>query len=74
MTFGTPTWIWSVVGAQHVVRAYTGTSSRWSRATLGQPAQTGHGLPACLRRCSTEDGLGGPSGAGQHVPVGLEGK
>jgi hypothetical protein len=38
-TYGTPTWIWSVVvsGALYV-RAYNGTNSRWYRAALGRRA------------------------------------
>ncbi len=38
-TYGTPTWIWSVVvdGALYV-RAYNGTDSRWYRAAVRQKA------------------------------------
>lgn len=38
-TYGTPTWIWSVVvdGALYV-RAYHGTDSRWYRAAIEQGA------------------------------------
>jgi hypothetical protein len=38
-TYGTPTWIWSVVvdGALYV-RAYNGTASRWYRAALREKA------------------------------------
>ena len=38
-TYGTPTWIWSVVvdGALYA-RAYNGTSSRWYQAALRQRA------------------------------------
>lgn len=38
-TYGTPTWIWSVVvdGALYA-RAYNGTSSSWHRAALAQRA------------------------------------
>lgn len=38
-TYGTPTWIWSVVvdGALYV-RAYNGQNSRWHRAALRQKA------------------------------------
>jgi hypothetical protein len=38
-TYGTPTWIWSVVvdGALYV-RAYNGRSSRWHQAALRQKA------------------------------------
>lgn len=38
-TYGTPTWIWSVVvDADLYVRAYNGTSSRWYRAARNQKA------------------------------------
>ncbi len=38
-TYGTPTWIWSVVahGALYA-RAYNGTASRWRKAALRQKA------------------------------------
>lgn len=38
-TYGTPTWIWSVVveGALYV-RAYNGQGSRWYKAAIGQKA------------------------------------
>jgi hypothetical protein len=37
VTFGTPTWIWSMVveGALYV-RAYNGKKSRWYQAAMGQ--------------------------------------
>lgn len=39
VTYGTPTWIWSVaVGDALYVRAYKGTSSRWYQAALRQKA------------------------------------
>jgi hypothetical protein len=39
VTYGTPTWIWSVVVDDGVyVRAYNGTSSRWYRAAMEQRA------------------------------------
>jgi len=39
VTYGTPTWIWSVaVGDALYVRAYNGQSSRWYRAALRQKA------------------------------------
>lgn len=39
VTYGTPTWIWSVaVGDVLFVRAYNGTSSRWYQAALRQKA------------------------------------
>jgi len=38
-TYGTPTWIWSVVvGDDLYVRAYNGRSSRWSQAAMSQKA------------------------------------
>lgn len=38
-TYGTPTWIWSVVvDGDLYVRAYNGTSSRWYQAALAQKA------------------------------------
>jgi hypothetical protein len=38
-TYGTPTWIWSVVVHDDLyVRAYNGTSSRWYQAALRQGA------------------------------------
>ena len=38
-TYGTPTWIWSVVVEGRLfVRAYNGTSSRWYRAAIRQGA------------------------------------
>ena len=39
VTYGTPTWIWSVaVGDALYVRAYNGTASRWYQAALKQKA------------------------------------
>jgi len=39
VTYGTPTWIWSVVVDDDLyVRAYHGTRSRWYRAALAQRA------------------------------------
>jgi len=39
VTYGTPTWIWSVVVDDSVyVRAYYGTNSRWYQAALQQKA------------------------------------
>ena len=38
-TYGTPTWIWSVVvDGSLYVRAYNGKESRWYKAALGQKA------------------------------------
>ena len=37
MTYGTPTWIWSVVVDDSLyVRAYHGTASRWYKAAMQQ--------------------------------------
>lgn len=39
VTYGTPTWIWSVVVNNDLyVRAYHGTSSRWYKAAMSQRA------------------------------------
>jgi len=39
VTYGTPTWIWSVaVGDALYARAYNGTDSRWYKAALKQKA------------------------------------
>ena len=39
VTYGTPTWIWSVVVDDHLyVRAYNGRNSRWHQAALRQKA------------------------------------
>jgi len=39
VTYGTPTWIWSVaVGNALYVRSYNGTKSRWYQAALRQKA------------------------------------
>lgn len=39
VTYGTPTWIWSVaVGAVLYVRAYNGQKSRWYQAAIRQKA------------------------------------
>jgi hypothetical protein len=39
VTFGTPTWIWSVVMDDELfVRAYNGRSSRWYKAAVRQKA------------------------------------
>ena len=38
VTFGTPTWIWSViVDGELYVRGYNGTDSRWYTAALARP-------------------------------------
>jgi len=39
ITYGTPTWIWSVVvGEELFVRAYNGQKSRWYQAAIRQKA------------------------------------
>jgi hypothetical protein len=39
VTYGTPTWIWSVaVGEEFFVRAYNGQTSRWYQAAIRQKA------------------------------------
>lgn len=39
VTYGTPTWIWSVaVGDELYVRAYSGQNSRWYQAAVRQKA------------------------------------
>src|SRR3954447_7357003 len=39
MTYGTPTWIWSVpVDGALYVRAYNGQNSRWYKAAMSQKA------------------------------------
>ncbi|MBK9695984.1 MAG: DUF2255 family protein [Propionibacteriaceae bacterium] len=38
VTFGTPTWIWSVVvDGELYVRGYNGTASRWYQAAMARP-------------------------------------
>jgi len=42
-TYGTPTWIWSVVVAGHLfVRAWHGVNSRWHRSAVKQRAGRMH--------------------------------
>lgn len=42
-TYGTPTWIWSIVhDGRLFVRAYNGTDSRWYRAAMTQQAGRTH--------------------------------
>lgn len=39
VTYGTPTWVWSVVVDDELyVRGYNGTSSRWYKAAVSQKA------------------------------------
>ena len=49
MTYGTPTWIWSVaVGDALYVRGYNGQSSRWYQAAVRQKA--GRIAAACMTK------------------------
>lgn len=58
-TYGTPTWIWSVVvdGALYV-RAYNGTNSTWHRAALRQ--RSGRITAAGMTREVTFEPVEGP--------------
>jgi hypothetical protein len=59
VTYGTPTWIWSVaVGDDLYVRAYNGRSSRWYQATLRQKA--GRITAACMTKEVTFEPVDGP--------------
>jgi len=59
VTFGTPTWIWSVaVDNALYVRAYNGQSSRWYQAAVRQKA--GRILSASIAREVTFEPLDGP--------------
>jgi hypothetical protein len=59
VTYGTPTWIWSVAveGALYV-RAYNGRNSRWHQAALSQKA--GRITAAGLTRDVTFEPVDGP--------------
>jgi len=58
-TYGTPTWIWSVVVDEALyVRAYNGQDSRWHQAALRQKA--GRVTVAGLRKEVTFDPVDGP--------------
>ena len=58
-TYGTPTWIWSVVvDGDLYVRAYNGTSSRWYRAALRQ--KEGRITAAGMTREVTFESVNGP--------------
>ncbi len=62
-TYGTPTWIWSVVvDGQVYVRAYNGQSSRWYQAALQQRAGriTSGDLVVEVSFEPVEDGLNDP--------------
>ena len=59
LTYGTPTWIWSVaVGGALYVRAYNGRDSRWYRAAVRQKA--GRITAAGMTREVTFEPVDGP--------------
>ena len=59
VTFGTPTWIWSVaVGDALYVRGYNGQSSRWYRAAIRQKA--GRIIAAGMTKDVTFEPVDGP--------------
>lgn len=58
-TYGTPTWIWSVVvDGRLFVRAWNGTNSRWYKAALSQQAGRiiagGHTLDVSFKPVGTD--------------------
>jgi hypothetical protein len=60
VTYGTPTWIWSVVVDGNLfARAYNGTASRWYKAALRQKAGriTAGGLKREVSFASADDTL-----------------
>ncbi|HEY5769684.1 MAG TPA: DUF2255 family protein [Terrimicrobium sp.] len=58
-TYGTPTWIWSVVvGEALYVRAYSGQRSRWYQAAVRQKA--GRITVASMRREVLFESVNGP--------------
>jgi len=59
VTYGTPTWIWSVaVDGALFVRAYNGRNSRWYQAAVRQKA--GRIIAAGMTRTVTFDPVEGP--------------
>jgi hypothetical protein len=59
VTFGTPTWIWSVVMDDELfVRAYNGRSSRWYKAAVRQKA--GRITAAGMAKDVAFEPVGGP--------------
>jgi hypothetical protein len=59
VTYGTPTWIWSVaVGDALYVRAYNGRISRWYKAAMQQKA--GRIIPAGITKDVTFEPVDGP--------------
>ncbi len=68
LTYGTPTWIWSVVveGSLYV-RAYNGTSSRWYQAALRQKA--GRIRAAGMERQVAFEPVAGPDAENLHEKI-----
>src|SRR5438876_10772868 len=67
VTYGTPTWIWSVVvGDDLYVRAYNGQDSRWYRAAVRQEAGqiTAAGM---TKEVTFEPVVGPPTAAMTHI-------
>jgi hypothetical protein len=63
VTYGTPTWIWSVaVGDELFVRAYNGQKSRWYQAAISQKA--GRITAGGMRREVTFEAVNGASNDG----------
>jgi hypothetical protein len=59
MTYGTPTWIWSVaVDGALYVRAYNGTASRWYKSAMSQKA--GRIIAAGMTKEVTFEPVDGP--------------
>lgn len=59
MTYGTPTWIWSVIEDNSLyVRAYSGTASRWYKAAMQQ--KRGRITAAGITKDVTFEPLDGP--------------
>jgi hypothetical protein len=59
VTYGTPTWIWSVaVGDALYVRAYNGQNSRWYKSALRQKA--GRIIAAGITKDVTFEPINGP--------------
>ena len=68
-TYGTPTWIWSVVVDDGLyVRAYNGQNSRWYKAAMRQ--QAGRIRAAGLRRKSRSSRLTDGSTTASMKPTG----
>src|SRR6516162_9927076 len=68
-TYGTPTWIWSVVVDDSLyVRAYNGRQSRWYQAALAK--RRGGSLPQALPRTSYSHRSMARSSTGSTRPIG----